>query len=850
MSAERLYKVVPSSDMHVDVSLRVVPRPAEREALISQMHLNIGHLGQKRTIHAMSQMYWWHGLNTDVIRVLSACRSCRRANASGGMAQRDMQTASPDEYGIFHRWGLDYIADLPTSALGNKYALVVIDYYSKWIEVIPVPDLSAATTARIFLMHIISRYGVPAEVISDNGSSFIGDFTDFCNRRNIYQRLITSDNPRANGLAERAVHTVKAALQKQAAEKHNALTWDTEALPALLLGYRCTPHAATGHSPARIVFALDPAIDSEQYFVRRGAIDYEADEETVTHQLLQRARLAAELGVEIMHNLRTAHERDSRRFKMRRAGLYVPREYHFMPGDYVFILAQGLKPGGALGMRARHEVMKVVEVRPSGVLVLTNQAGVRFDKHMEHCVPCMLPNILGETYAGLVRPPAEHPCKVCRDHRHWDLMLLCDSCDDGYHTYCLNPPLPDVPEQEFWLCPRCIADGMTIPLLQDKLARYETDVRSRPALELPSRTRIAKARSLVDIWHAAGIWSPSRRLFGRVSFTNILHPKWFVIHWEDGTSSDHMAHIFKHIQLADESALPSTVPHRPEPIVLALSSLAIRPCPETLTTASDARALLAFYCCAQPQATTASHIENVLRAAQGLRVAVTPAVPLASWEVQSLTYYLALSDMRQIVIPVATPGDEVMTRLFLASGAPVITNHPAPCSGTVLHLDPTSPAFARAFASGGGVDMFYLDMPEPLLDLSIAICLTVCNKVVCVRVPSSFYEDADSCPEFRTNFWKGGRKSDDTLYVVHLGPDGSLAPHNWLFLFPSSIEKERCLRHGQPYLWRHTHLRHMGEGQPLQEVTSFVVSRTPKWGAGSCWSSRCLDGHAARSRPT
>jgi hypothetical protein len=73
--------------------------------------------------------------------------------------------------------------------------------------------------------------------------------------------------------------------------------------------------------------------------------------------------------MDVVHNLRTAHERDARRFKVVRSGLYIPRIHHFHPGDYVFILAQGQKPGGTLGIRARNEVLRVQQVRPSGVLI-------------------------------------------------------------------------------------------------------------------------------------------------------------------------------------------------------------------------------------------------------------------------------------------------------------------------------------------------------------------------------------------------------------------------------------------------------------------------------------------------
>jgi hypothetical protein len=144
--------------------------------------------------------------------------------------------------------------------------------------------------------------------------------------------------------------------------------------------------------------------------------------------------------------MRTAHERDTRRFKAVRSGNYHPKVHHFHPGDHVFVLSQGLTPGGSLGIKARNEVLTVKEIRRSGVLVLENQAGVTFNKHMDHCVPCLLPNIAGETYARLSKPGEDLPCQECQSPHNWADMLLCDNCDQGYHTYCLSPPLTEIPE--------------------------------------------------------------------------------------------------------------------------------------------------------------------------------------------------------------------------------------------------------------------------------------------------------------------------------------------------------------------------------------------------------------------
>ena len=57
--------------------------------------------------------------------------------------------------------------------------------------------------------------------------------------------------------------------------------------------------------------------------------------------------------------------------------------------------------------------------------------------------------------------PDEYLCQVCSKGDSEESMLLCDGCDDSYHTYCLIPPLTSVPRGD-WRCPRCVAEVRNI----------------------------------------------------------------------------------------------------------------------------------------------------------------------------------------------------------------------------------------------------------------------------------------------------------------------------------------------------------------------------------------------------
>ena len=84
---------------------------------------------------------------------------------------------------IFDVWGIDFMRTFPPS-LGNLYILLVVDYISKWVEVIACPRNDANTVVGFIQRNILSRYGAPRPIISDKGSHFANKL--FAKLLNIY----------------------------------------------------------------------------------------------------------------------------------------------------------------------------------------------------------------------------------------------------------------------------------------------------------------------------------------------------------------------------------------------------------------------------------------------------------------------------------------------------------------------------------------------------------------------------------------------------------------------------------------------------------------------------------------
>ena len=128
----------------------------------------------------------------------------------------------------------------------GKLFLIVVDAYSKWIDVQIVPSTSAEATIAA-LRPIFSTFGLPQQLVSDNGTGFTSaQFQEFLSQNGVKQILTSPYHPSSNGLAERAVQTFKNSVSKLEGPMEVRLS-------KFLFKYRVTPHTSTGISPAELL---------------------------------------------------------------------------------------------------------------------------------------------------------------------------------------------------------------------------------------------------------------------------------------------------------------------------------------------------------------------------------------------------------------------------------------------------------------------------------------------------------------------------------------------------------------------------------------------------------------------
>ena len=116
------------------------------------MHNSIlsGHLGRKKTKEKVLQRYYWYQVREDVNLWVSQCDVCE-ANKPPVFKPRaplgSMPVGTP-----LDRLSTDLTGPFPRTPRGNRYILVVTDQFSKWVEIIAIPDQTAETTARTRLL--------------------------------------------------------------------------------------------------------------------------------------------------------------------------------------------------------------------------------------------------------------------------------------------------------------------------------------------------------------------------------------------------------------------------------------------------------------------------------------------------------------------------------------------------------------------------------------------------------------------------------------------------------------------------------------------------------------------------
>jgi hypothetical protein len=206
----------------------VVPKTLRKEMM---KLLHQPHFGITKTKLRAKEVFYWPFMNNEITLMVENCKLCAKYQPA---KQKEPLILHSIPKTPFAKLGMDILEHL------KKDYLVIMDYYSKWLEVVPLQH----KTAREIITKceaVFTTHGIPSEVIADNVPFGSAEFREFAKKWNFKVNTSSPHYPKSNGQAEKGVHIAKMLLKK------------ADNLNLALLEYRNTPIPQLKKSPAQIL---------------------------------------------------------------------------------------------------------------------------------------------------------------------------------------------------------------------------------------------------------------------------------------------------------------------------------------------------------------------------------------------------------------------------------------------------------------------------------------------------------------------------------------------------------------------------------------------------------------------
>jgi len=201
-----VYKLInPSRNSKRKVKVIYLPASME-QSLVQACHddpMTGAHFSFERTYRKIRYLYWWPSMKSVIKKYLESCLLCKQHNISRHKKYGHLNPLNPPE-GPFCMIGIDYCGPLKRTPRENQYVLVITDYFTRYITAIALPNCTAETTAQALFNDFFCKYGVPAVILSDQGSHFKNQLMENIQYLIGYNHIYSTPyHPQTNGIVER-----------------------------------------------------------------------------------------------------------------------------------------------------------------------------------------------------------------------------------------------------------------------------------------------------------------------------------------------------------------------------------------------------------------------------------------------------------------------------------------------------------------------------------------------------------------------------------------------------------------------------------------------------------------------
>ena len=234
----------------------VVPPPYRTEILRLAHEVPLaGHLGVRKTLSKIMAHFFWPRMRRDVAQFCRTCHTCQMVGKPQHVIKPAPLVPIPAFDEPFSRVVIDCVGPLPKTKSGCQYLLTVMDMSTRFPEAFPLKSITARSVIDA-LLTFFTRYGLPKEVQSDQGTNFMSNvFQEMMYQLGIQQLKSSAYHPQSQGALERYHQTLKTMMKTYCHDNPN--DWD-KGIPFLLFATRDVPNESTGFSPFELVFGHEP----------------------------------------------------------------------------------------------------------------------------------------------------------------------------------------------------------------------------------------------------------------------------------------------------------------------------------------------------------------------------------------------------------------------------------------------------------------------------------------------------------------------------------------------------------------------------------------------------------------
>ena len=312
--------------------LLVIPRSL-KDVVIGLFHDTKvgGHLGREKTKEKIRQQAYWYGMTTDVDMYVATCRQCNlnKKSRSSRAPLQNFQAGYPGD-----RVHLDILGPFLESYTGHKYVLMIVDQFTRWLEMVSLATQDAESVAKAFFEAYVVRFGVPWCVHTDQGRNFDSElFQTFCSLLEAAKTRTTPYRPSANGQVERYNQLVLNFLRCFLGQQQRQ--WDTY-LPSLGMSVRSMVNRNTGFTPNFLQLGREIHMPADVMFAVPLQKDADKERAEYARQLVDQLGIAY---AQVWKNLRGAQRRQKLYYDVN------TRLRKFEVGDLVYRRKESWKAG-------------------------------------------------------------------------------------------------------------------------------------------------------------------------------------------------------------------------------------------------------------------------------------------------------------------------------------------------------------------------------------------------------------------------------------------------------------------------------------------------------------------------